>query len=230
VVSGLSVRYGGHLALQNVDLSVRAGELHGLIGANGAGKTTAMDAICGVVPHGGAVVLEGRDLAGLPAHRRAGYGLGRTWQGVELFEDLSVRQNLEVARRTRSAPDPDDVLDRVGLGDRGSDRPAELSLGQQKLVGVARALVGEPKVLLLDEPAAGLDQNESEQFGVALRSAMDRFALSVLLVDHDTRLVFGICDRVTVLDFGAVIASGTAAEVRVHDAVRAAYLGSTVTR
>ncbi|MFZ4518416.1 MAG: ABC transporter ATP-binding protein [Microthrixaceae bacterium] len=238
---GISVTHGGVLAVADVDLAVRPGELVGLIGPNGAGKTTTIDALSGFVPHRGRVLLDGDDLTGLPPHRRARAGVVRTWQSVELFEDLTVREHCEVAavasgplglladlvrpRRRRDDSAVDAALEALELTDVADRDPSTLSHGLQKLVGVARALSSGPRVLLLDEPAAGLDTSESEEFGRRLRSLVDGGGPGVLLVDHDTRLVLGTCDRVAVLDLGSVIASGPPDAVRDDPRVVQAYLG-----
>lgn len=240
----LTVVYGGITAIESVDLEIRSGELVGLIGPNGAGKTTTIDAICGFAPHRGFVTLRDVDLSDRPPHVRARAGIARTWQSVELFGDLSVRDNLVVAsRRPRwqslaaelfaprraDAGDAavDALLEQLDLAEDATRRPQELSHGRQKLVGVARALVADPTILLLDEPAAGLDSNESVELGHRLRSVVDDRSdrLGALLVDHDTRLVFEVCDRIYALDFGSVIASGPPAEVRNHPRVVESYLG-----
>ena len=236
---GLSVHYGGVHALRDVDLSVEEGELVGLIGPNGAGKTTCVDALTGFAAAEGSVHVDGTDITSLAAHRRARQGMTRTWQGADLFDDLTVGENLRVAigamgwratlwdafsGRTNKDPRIVAALERVGLAHTTRRNADELSQGQRKLVGVARALVGEPRIVLLDEPAAGLDTGESRDLGVRLRRLADA-GTGILLVDHDMGLVLSICDRVVVLDFGHVIASGTTAEVRRDHAVIEAYLG-----
>jgi len=224
-VRGLSVAFGGVHALTDVDLEVGEGELVGLIGPNGAGKTTFIDAITGFVGHSGEVELAGRDVAGLAPHAIAALGSARTWQGTDLFDDLDVRENLTVAAGADAAAgDIEAVLERMGLSPVATAMPAELSEGQRKLVGLARAVVSRPRLLCLDEPAAGMDTRESATLGRRLRELADR-GQSTLLIDHDMGLVLGICDRVVVLEFGRVIATGAPDTVRKDPAVMAAYLG-----
>jgi branched-chain amino acid transport system permease protein len=223
-VTGLSVAFGGVRALREVTVEVREGELVGLIGPNGAGKTTLVDAISGFVRCTGQVELSGSDIGGLPAYQRARRGLGRTWQSTELFDDLDVGENLTVAARDGSGPKPAQALDLVGMGWAAEAMPADLSMGQRKLVGVARALAARPRLLCLDEPAAGLDTRESQELGARLRALADQ-GQSMLLIEHDMGLVLGICDRVIVLEFGQVIAEGRPDVVRQDPRVIAAYLG-----
>ena len=234
-VRGLSVTFGGVHALEKVDLEVLDGELVGLIGPNGAGKTTLIDAVTGFVPFTGRVELDGDDITSLPAYQRARRGLARTWQNTDLFDDLEVGENIAVAAarplrgatRDRSkGPNtpPEQVLELVDLGWAVDAMPDELSEGARKLVGVARALAGHPRLLCLDEPAAGLDARESEELGRSLRELADR-GQTTLLIDHDMGLVLGICDRVVVLEFGRVIADGPPEIVRRDERVIAAYLG-----
>lgn len=240
-VEGLTVRFGGLVAVDGVSLSVPAGGLVGLIGPNGAGKTTLLDALTGFVRARGEVRFDGRRIDGLPPQRRARRGLSRTFQSLELFDDLTVGENvltaadprllsglLEPLRGVRGsvAASADDALERVGLGAHRDRMPTELSNADRKLVGVARALAREPRLVLLDEPAAGLDHVSTAALGEQLR-ALAEDGTALLLVDHDMGLVLGVCDRVSVLDLGRLIAEGTPAEVRSDVEVIAAYLGET---
>jgi branched-chain amino acid transport system ATP-binding protein len=242
--TGISVRFGGVRAVVDVDLEVGEGQLVGLIGPNGAGKTTFIDAISGFVRCDGRVELDGEDLTGASPHVRARRGLARTWQSIELFDDLSVGENLLVAshrtsawttiRETVSVPDPHSAeitpaLALLGVEDTVEQLPSELSQGQRKLVGIARALAPQPRILCLDEPAAGLDTRESEELGARLRALADD-GQAMLLVDHDMGLVLGICDEVVVLEFGEVIAGGAPDVVRNNPRVIGAYLGGAASR
>jgi branched-chain amino acid transport system ATP-binding protein len=236
---GLSVRFGGVHALSDVDLKVEEGQLVGLIGPNGAGKTTFIDAITGFVNSTGTIVLEGTDITGMAPDDRAHRGLTRTWQAAELFDDLTVRENLTVAARRaswkdtlrdifRGTTDEDErvesALTRLQLHDHANVLPGELTQGQRKLVGVARALAAQPHVVCLDEPAAGLDTSESEELGRRLRTIVDS-GTAMLLIDHDMGLVLSICDQVIVLEFGKVIAQGPPDVVTRDPKVVEAYLG-----
>jgi branched-chain amino acid transport system permease protein len=237
-ISDLSVSFGGVHALRGVTLKVRPGELVGLIGPNGAGKSTLLDAVGGFVTSGGHVELDGHDIGRLPAYERSRRGLGRTWQSTELFHDLDVRENLVVAAehaasgladgqstgsvsRRRQA---EEALEIVGMAWAADAMPDDLSESERKLVGVARALVGNHRLICLDEPAAGLDRRESQQLGRCLRGLADN-GQSILLIDHDMGLVLSICDRIVVLEFGSVIADGPPESVRGDERVVAAYLG-----
>ena len=223
-VRGLTVRFGPVEAVTDVDLDLRAGAVVGLIGPNGAGKTTVIDALTGLVAAAaGRISLDGRPVERLPVHARARLGLGRTFQSLELFEDLTVGENLLVAAEAGGggaawAEEMDALGPVVDL------LPSQLSNAQRRLVALTRAVAGRPTVLLLDEPAAGLDPAGRQALGRRLRRlAADGAA--VLLVDHDLALVLDVCDEVTVLDRGRVIATGPPAALRADPRVRAAYLG-----
>ena len=241
-VDDLRVTYGGVTAVDAFDLAVEAGSVVGLIGPNGAGKTSTIDALTGYhAPSNGAVSFGGEDITGLRPHQRARRGLARTWQSVELFDDLTVEENLLVASQRMGVlkalrdlllpigetnrDDVDWALELCGLTDVADRLPTELSHGRRKLVGVARALAQRPRLVLMDEPAAGLDTDESVELGQHLR-ALPAEGVTVLLVDHDMGLVLSVCDEVVVLDFGRVIARGTPAQIRNDEAVIAAYLGT----
>lgn len=242
--TGLTVTFGGLNANDKVDLSVPRGKFVGLIGPNGAGKTTFIDAITGYVPmSAGTAKFKGEEIGSLKPHDRAGRGLVRTFQSLELFEDLSVRDNLLVAAyptkwysfildmlyMTPKDQETEDrvnwALDIMGLTSDADAMPTDLPHGRRKLVGVARALAAKPDLILLDEPAAGLDTAESQKLGQHLREFLNH-DMSVFLIDHDMGLVLSVCDYIYVLDFGQIIAEGTPAEVRENPAVKAAYLGA----
>jgi ABC-type branched-subunit amino acid transport system ATPase component/branched-subunit amino acid ABC-type transport system permease component len=223
----LRVSYGGMVAVDDVTLSVSRSAIVGLIGPNGAGKTTLIDAATGFVESTGSVVLNGQAIEGLRPHQRAHAGLVRTFQALELFADLSVEENVIIgAHRTTGQGDSGlAARDLLGLDDIW-DRPvAELSQGQRQLVSIARAVAAQPKVLLLDEPAAGLNSSESRWLGEKLRVIRDA-GIAILLVDHDVQLVLDLCDAIHVLDLGRTIAEGSPAEVRSDPVVVAAYLGT----
>jgi branched-chain amino acid transport system ATP-binding protein len=229
---GISVRFGGHLALDDVDVSAEAGRVTGLIGPNGAGKTTLFNAVCGLIsPSGGNVRLDGRDITSLAPYKRARLGMARTFQRLELFALLTVRENVQVAGEVRGnyakGDQVTEIIERVGLGDRIDDRVDELPTGQARLVEIARALATRPRVLLLDEPASGLDDRETDQLGQLLRSLASE-GIAVLLVEHDVHLVMEVCDTIHVLDFGRIIAVGDAHAIRNDEAVLAAYLGGSL--
>ena len=238
---GLTVRFGGLLAVNDVSLTCEKGQLTGLIGPNGAGKTTFIDAVTGFLPANasGDVLLEDKSISGLAPHVLAHQGLSRTWQTLELFDDISVRANLGVAseRLTAGGAVRDffrpsarhdrvaEVLEQLEMTDIADRQPRELSQGQRKMVGVARALVASTtKILLLDEPAAGLDKNETEWFGDQLRALVDD-GYTMLLIDHDMGLVLRVCDHIHMLVFGELITSGTPEQMRNDPEVIAAYLG-----
>ncbi|MGC4961806.1 ABC transporter permease subunit [Gordonia sp. DT101] len=227
-VAGVTVSYGQVVAVDDVSFDLREGEIIGLIGPNGAGKTTLIDAIGGFAASRGRVTLDGKEISGLPPHRRSRSGLGRTFQDIELYDELTVAENVTVGA-ARLSGDTDEavanVLTLLDITHLADILAADLSQGQRQLVSVARVLAGRPHVALLDEPAAGLDTAESRWLGERLRAAR-ALGVSVLLVDHDMDLVLSICDRVIVLDLGSVIATGTPEQIRTNDLVIAAYLGS----
>lgn len=235
-VERVTLHYGGLAALAEVNLAVHAGQVDGLIGPNGAGKTSLFDVITGLVrPDGGRVLLDGRDLTRLKPAARARRGIARTFQRLELFSSLTVRENIQVAAETarpagrlggRSAAAlTDRQLDRTGLRRVAGARVDTLPTGVARLVELARALACEPRVLLVDEPASGLDPAESHELSSLLRSLAGD-GLAVLLVEHDVELVLRTCTTLSVLDRGRVIAHGAPEEVRQMPAVQEAYLGS----
>lgn len=243
VTKHLFVRFGGLIAVNDVSLTCGQGQLTGLIGPNGAGKTTFIDAVTGFLPANasGAVLLEGQNVGAIAPHKLAHRGLSRTWQTLELFDDISVRANLGVASerltfgsalRDFFLPSArhdrvDEVLEQLQMTDIADRQPRELSQGQRKMVGVARALVASTtKILLLDEPAAGLDKNETEWFGDQLRRLVDE-GYTMLLIDHDMGLVLRVCDYIHMLVFGELAASGTPEQMRNDPEVIAAYLGKS---
>jgi len=240
----LTVTFGGLNANDGVNIKVEEGSFVGLIGPNGAGKTTFIDAITGFVAANvsrGQATFDGQNLLRMKPHERAKAGLSRTFQSLELFDDLSVEDNLLVAAEdpkwysflldfvnpTRSTGVEDQVnwaLEVLELSEHRNAYPTDLSHGQRKLVGVARALAAQPRLVLLDEPAAGLDTAESQVLGGRLRSFLDH-DITVFLIDHDMGLVLNVCDYIYVLDFGQIIAEGTPDEIRADPRVIAAYLG-----
>lgn len=234
-VEDLHKHFGGFHAVDGASLTIEKGSITGLIGPNGAGKTTLFNVICGLVsPVHGRVRFDGDDITGTSTHQRARRGLARTFQRLELFGSLTVLENLQVAaeipRRERRAPVAtrvDAAVEQCGLGPFLHRRADVITTGQARLVELARALVTEPRMLLADEPASGLDSSETEHFGDLLaRLAAD--GLGVLLVEHDVSLVMKVCSRISVLDYGKVIATGTPAEVRADQRVVQAYLGVPV--
>jgi branched-chain amino acid transport system ATP-binding protein len=244
-VRDITKKFAGIVALDNVSIEIGETERVGLIGPNGAGKTTFFNCMLGMLPtDGGTVELAGRDISRLPVHERARLGIGRTFQRIELFPDATVRDHLFIAERVRRG-DGRLWRDLLGLGrprseevarcdevlallrlDHLADEPIErLSLGQCRLVEVGRALMTEPKVLLLDEPSSGLDRAESASLAKTLQEVQAQQGFSILLVEHDVELVASFTTRCYVLDFGRVIVEGPTAEVLASDEVRAAYLG-----
>jgi branched-chain amino acid transport system ATP-binding protein len=234
---GIGVRFGELQAVRDVDLEVDPGGIVGLIGPNGAGKTTTFNAISGVQPCTGRVVLDGRDVSSAPVHRRAWLGLHRTFQRLEVFGSMSAFDNIRTAaeisarashRSRRTAPElASAIVDRLGLGPVARRRADALPTGQARLVELGRVLAADPKVVLLDEPASGLDDVETERLAEVL-TELERDGMAVLLVEHDMDLVMQLCARIYVLNLGEVIASGSPDDVRSNSQVQEAYLGSPV--
>lgn len=234
-VSDVSVRFGGTRALQDVNLTAEPGMVTGLIGPNGAGKTTLFNVVTGLLsPTRGTVSLHGRDVTGQPPARRARMGLARTFQRLELFTSLSVRDNIRVAgdirnswgrkRRINVAKETERILGLTGLGDIAERDVADIPTGRARVVEVARALMTQPSVLLLDEPAAGQTEQETEVFGRLLVRLAEE-GLAVCLVEHDMSLVMRVSSVIHVLDYGQVLAAGRPQDVQNDPAVIAAYLG-----
>jgi branched-chain amino acid transport system ATP-binding protein len=243
VAEHVTVKFGGNRALSEVDLDVRRVEITGLIGPNGAGKTTLFNVITGMLaPTTGRILFDGRDVSRLATHKRARLGIARTFQRLELFTDLSVRDNLRVAgeirnswhglrggsRRINVAHETERVLELVGLAAVADAAVSTVPTGTARIVELGRALMIEPRLLLLDEPASGQTDDETRAFERLLRRLVRDDGLTVLLVEHDMALVMDVCDRVFVLDFGEVISVGPPDVVRVDQRVRDAYLGTAV--
>ncbi len=244
---GITKTFSGIVALDSVDLDVDEGERVGLIGPNGAGKTTFFNCVLGVIPTtAGTVRFGGHDISRLPVHRRARAGIGRTFQRLELFSDTTVREHLLIAERVRLGTGSllkdvlgrgrvtaaereaaDNVLELLGLGDYADKQVEALSLGKGRLVEVGRALMTEPRLILLDEPSSGLDRGETAALAETLRRVQLEKGFAILLVEHDVELVADFTERCYVLDFGSLISSGTTAEVMSDPAVQRAYLGTT---
>jgi branched-chain amino acid transport system ATP-binding protein len=244
-VSGVSVRFGGLTALDAVSLTVAPGEVAGVIGPNGAGKTTLLNVLCGFIrPNEGQVLIDGRPCHHLRPHQLAGLGVARTLQGVGLFERLSALENVMIGASCRARAgflsalaglprsDRDErrlreeagqALDRVGAGDVADARPGELPYGMRKRVALARALAARPKLLLLDEPASGLAEDELAEVGGLIRELAAQ--MSLVIVEHHMDLMMSVCDSLVVLDFGKVISHGSPQQVQADPAVATAYLG-----
>ena len=246
-VEGLERSFGGLRAVDGASLAVERGRVHGLIGPNGAGKTTVINLVSGLLaPTAGTIALGDRAIEGLSPHRIAALGVARTFQNIRLFPDLSARDNVLVGQHLLRRPSlaarmlmlpgarAEDrrareraaaLLERVGLSERVREKARNLSYGEQRRVEIARALASEPRLLLLDEPTAGMNPVEVRSVAALIRKVAAE-GHSVLLVEHNVRLVMDVCERITVLNFGKVIAEGKPAEVSADPAVVAAYLGN----
>lgn len=236
-VRGVNVQFGGHRAVRDVDLDVDAGVVTGLIGPNGAGKTTTFNVITGLQETvSGKVIIDGTDVSDKKAHQRAQMGIARTFQRLEVFGSLSARDNILTAAEIRrswsgdKSIDPRDeterLIDRVGIRAVADERVDAMPTGLARLVELGRALATQPRVLLLDEPASGLDETESEAFAQLLLDLAAE-GMAVLMVEHDVQMVMQVCSLVHVLDFGAILAVGTPQEIQNDQAVLDAYLGTS---
>ena len=236
-LEGITVRYGGHTALNNVHINVPSGNITGLIGPNGAGKTTLFNVTSGLLkPNEGNIQFGDVVMTDLSPYRRAKLGLGRTFQRLELFPSLTVKENIQVAAEIRREwsdnikgnSNVNRIVERVirltGLEDLHSKSVADIPTGKARLVELARTLVQEPKMLLLDEPASGQNDKETEEFAGILRALNDE-GVTIFLVEHDMSLVMNVCDKIFVLDFGSLIADGTTEEIQNNPVVIDAYLG-----
>jgi branched-chain amino acid transport system ATP-binding protein len=227
-VEKVTRRFGGIVALDEVSLSVDEGQIHGLIGPNGAGKTTAFNVITRLyAPNEGTVRYRGDDLLKVPPHRIVGLGIARTFQNLELCAHMSVLDNVLVGGHARKATAAEalEALDYLGLAGHARQPAAGLSFGTMKRIELARALAARPKLLLLDEPAGGLNHEEVAELAALIRRLRDDFELTILLVEHHMHLVMSVSDRVTVLNFGRTIAQGAPSEIQANPAVIEAYLG-----
>jgi ABC-type branched-subunit amino acid transport system ATPase component len=244
MIRDLTVRYGGILAVDKVDLDVPAGTITGLIGPNGAGKSSLFSACAGEVPASGSVVLFGRDISHMGPVRRARAGVGRTFQRIQLFRTLTVRENVAMgheaayvrkhpwslvhalpSERRETNRVTDEVLDQCGLSEIQARVAGSLSTGQQRMVELARALASPARMLLLDEPSSGLSSQEGVRFAAILREATKASDRGILLVEHDMDLVASVCEKVHVLNFGRLIFVGSTAAALRSDEVRQSYLG-----
>ena len=238
-VDDISVRFGGHIAVNKVSLEISRGSVTGLIGPNGAGKTSLFNVVSGLLkPVSGEIRFDGKLITELAPYKRARIGLGRTFQRLELFNSLSIYDNIRVSAEikiqwsARNASDNFNIAEEVervieitGLDEVRNKMVTEIPTGQARLVELARSLTLSPKLLLLDEPASGLNEQETNYLGNIIRQISES-GISIFLVEHDMSLVMSTCDLVHVLDFGSVIAYGTPKEIQEHDAVLEAYLGA----
>ncbi len=230
-LEGLTKNFGGVKAVNAVNLTVKAGEVHGLIGPNGAGKTTLINLVSGLLKAtSGTIRLDGQPLNGLSADRRARLGVGRTFQNLRIFPNLTVGQNIDVARSSVTDDDGAQALveaamERFDLTAKRSLPADELSYGHMRRLEIVRALALRPKILMLDEPAAGMNPAETEDLVAALAWIRERHPCSILVIDHDLKFIMTACDRITVLHMGAVLATGLPEDITKSPEVIAAYLG-----
>ena len=239
--------FGGVRAIDNFSVMLEPGKIHGLIGPNGAGKTTIFNNITGIyAPDSGKIIFNGTDITGSAPHRVAQLGIGRTFQNIRLFSNLSVLSNVVIASnldatynladamfKTKKYKEREkhleekamDLLEVVGLADKANEQASSLPYGHQRKLEIARALATNPKLLLLDEPAAGMNPNETAELMETVRFVRDKFDIAVLLIEHDMSFVMGLCEHITVLDYGRIIAEGDPETVRSDPKVIAAYLG-----
>ncbi|MDB9534886.1 ABC transporter ATP-binding protein [Dolichospermum planctonicum CS-1226] len=244
----LTRRFGGVVAVNNLSFSVHQGEIFGFIGPNGAGKTTLFNLITGLIPpSSGELIYQGRVISQLPPHQIAGLGIARTFQNIRLFGELSVLDNVIIARHLHthsniitgvlglplavkeeenSRQKALELLTLIGLDNRTEEKAKNLAYGDQRRLEIARALALEPQILLLDEPAAGMNLNEKQQLSEFIRDLRDRFHFTIIIIEHHVPLVMGLCDRIAVLDFGQLIALGKPSLIRNNPEVIAAYLGN----